>query len=104
AGVRHEARGTRKAANRGDPLAPRALDLAPALLHADLAAGRGGFLGQAQLEHALRIFRLGLRLVDFLRQREAARGLAEVALDAQPLVAFLRLAAPGLGRNRHFVA
>src|SRR5688572_529292 len=54
-----------------------------ALLDRDLLALRRGLLGQRQLENAVLELGAGLGLVDFLRQREAARHLAEDALAVQ---------------------
>src|SRR5882762_2596657 len=53
------------------------------LLDADLLARGCLLLRQRQLEHAVVVLGLGLRLVHFLRQREAARDLAERALGVE---------------------
>src|SRR5258706_6121167 len=61
----------------------RPLILQKTLLDRDLFALGSSFLGQRQLEHAVAELGLGLGFVDFLRQREAARHLAEYALGVQ---------------------
>src|SRR5258706_850264 len=61
----------------------RPLILQKTLLDRDLFALGGSLLGQRQLEHAVAELGLGLGFVDFLRQREAARHLAEHALGMQ---------------------
>src|SRR6266513_2833317 len=53
------------------------------LLDADLLARGCFFLRQRQLDHAVVVLGRGLRLVHFLRQREAARDLAERALGVE---------------------
>src|SRR5918992_2511524 len=77
---------------------PVTCDEKAALLDRDLLALRGRLLGKRQLEHAVLERRLGLRLVHFLRQREAARQLAVDALLVQhPLVLRSLLLALDLG-------
>src|SRR5690242_17023464 len=56
-----------------------ATDCCGCLLDRDLAARHGGLLGQRELEHAVGELRGGPGLVQVLRQREAAGGLAEGA-------------------------
>src|SRR5215208_1123495 len=53
------------------------------LLDGDLLARCRGLLRQRQLEHAVAELGFGPGLVHFLRQREAARHLAERALGMQ---------------------
>src|SRR5215211_2405831 len=53
------------------------------LLDGNLLALGGRLLRQLELEHAVAELRLGARLVDLLRQREAAADLAEGTLAVQ---------------------
>src|SRR4026207_2424651 len=75
------------------------------LLNRDCLARRSDFLRQRQFTPAVAEFRLGLLFIQFLRQREAARHLAEAALGMQYPFAFGRfLLALDLGRKRHLRA
>src|SRR5258706_4566238 len=75
------------------------------LLDRNLLALRRGLLGQRQLEHAVLELRLGFRLVDFLRQREAAHHLAVHALGVEHALVLGRfLLALDLGLEGHLIA
>src|SRR5436305_13228265 len=83
----------------------RPLMLLNLLLNRDLLALRRRLLRQRELEHAVAELRFGFRLVDFLRQREAAAYLAEHALGVQHALVLRGLAlAPDLGSERHLRA
>jgi len=70
-------------------------------LDGDSACLGRGLLRQYQFEHAVGVFGAYLRFIDFLRQLEAARNLAEIALGTQHAFAFpdILLLAP-LGADR----
>src|SRR6185503_8417520 len=75
------------------------------LLNRDCLARRGGFLRQRQLQHAVAKLSLGLFFVQLLRQRKAARHLAEAALGMQyPLALGDFLLALDFGGERHLGA
>src|SRR5207302_9411884 len=75
------------------------------LLDADLLARGCLLLRQRQLKHAIVVLALGLRLVHFLRQREAARDLAEHALGVEhALVLRDFLLPPDISGQRDFRA
>src|SRR5262245_48237907 len=103
----------REAAPQAEPAAPKKkgglrATLRPAdpeLLDRDLLRGRGLLLRQVELQHAVVVLRLHLRLVDLVAEAERARGLAEVALAVHQPLAFLHvLLTLHLGGDRHLVA
>jgi hypothetical protein len=59
-----------------------------ALLDRDPFHLLGRLLRQFQRQHAVGVLRLGLAVVDVLRQAEGARDVAPVAFAAQQLAAF----------------
>src|SRR5258708_1857332 len=74
--------------SRTGPALPAPFDYRRLLLDCDRLARRRGLLRQRQFEHTVAELRLGFRLIQLLRQREAARHLAEHALAVQHALAF----------------